>query len=122
MLPAPPAGGTLKPPSDFAASYDPSGDGTNLLVTSGTPRSSGLGSVRVYWNRGVCPKLAAVADLGGARVIDPATPGQSIRIDEQLPAAVEGGSRRVCVAAWSLGKDNAASAAVTAVFEAPAGA
>ena len=107
--PAPPAGGSLKPPSDFAASYDPSGDGTPLLVTFRNTTSSALGSVRVYWNRGACPKISVVADLGGARVIDPATPGQSIRIDDRLPAAVEGGSRRVCVAAWSLGKDNAVS-------------
>ena len=120
--PTPPPVGTLKPPSAFTASYDPSGDGTPLLVTFRNATSSGLGSVRVYWNRGACPKISAVSDLGGARVIDPATPGQSIRIDDQLPAVVEGGSRRVCVAAWSLGKDNSASAAVTVTFEPPAGA
>jgi hypothetical protein len=120
--PTTPSVGTLKPPSAFTARYDPSGDGTPLLVTFRNATSAGLGSVRVYWNRGACPKISAIADLGGARVIDPATPGQSIRIDDQLPAAVEGGSRRVCVAAWSLGKDNSASAAVTATFEPPAGA
>jgi hypothetical protein len=61
-----------------------------------------------------------VADLGGAHVIDPATPGQQIRIDDELPSAAPGGSRRVCVAAWSLGKHNSVSAAVTATFQLPA--
>jgi hypothetical protein len=117
--PKPPPGGTLKPPSDFKASYDPSGDGTSLVVTFRNTMSSLLRSVRVYWNLGTCPKISAVADLGGARVIDPATPGRQIRIDDELPSVAPGGSRRVCVAAWSLGKDSV-SAAVTTTFQLPA--
>jgi hypothetical protein len=116
----PPAGGALKPPSNFAARYDASGDGTPLLVTFRNTTSSLLGSVRVYWNLGSCPKISAVADLGGAHVIQPATPGQDVRIDDRLPSVVPGGSRRICVAAWSLGKNNSVSAAVTATVELPA--
>jgi hypothetical protein len=116
----PPPGGALKPPSDFAALYDSSGDGTPLLVTFRNTTSSLLRSVRVYWNLGTCPRITAVADLGGAKVIEPATPGQKVRIDDELPSVVPGGSRRVCVAAWSLAKNNSVSAAVTATFELPA--
>jgi hypothetical protein len=63
-----------------------------------------------------------VADLGGFHVVDPATRGQEVRIDDELPSVVPGGSRRVCVAAWSLGKGDSVSARVTATFDLPAGA
>jgi hypothetical protein len=119
--PKSPPGGALKPPSDFEAGYDPSGDGTPLLVTFRNTTSSLLASVRVYWNLGSCPKISAVADLGGFHIVDPATPGGNVRIDDELPSVARGGSRRVCVAAWSLGKDNSVSAGVTATFEIPAG-
>jgi hypothetical protein len=121
-VPKPPPGGVLKPPSNFAASYDPSGDGTPLLVTFRNTTSSLLRSVRVYWNLGSCPKISALADLGGFKVIDPATRGQEVRIDDELPSVVPGGSRRVCVAAWSLDKGDSPSAGVTATFELPASA
>jgi hypothetical protein len=118
---AAPPGGALKPPSELAARYDPSGDGTPLLVTFRNTTSSLLGSVRVYWNLGSCPRISALADLGGAHVVDPATPGQKVRIDDELPSVVPGGSRRVCVAAWSLGKDSSVSAGATATFDLPPG-
>jgi hypothetical protein len=118
--PKPPPGGSLAPPSDFKASYDPSGDGTPLLVTFRNTTSSVLRSVRVYWNLGRCPKITEASDLGGFRVIERATPGQRVHIDDELPSVVPGGSRRVCVAAWSLAKDNSVSAAVTSTFELPA--
>jgi hypothetical protein len=109
---------TLKPPSGFSARLDPSGDGTPLVVTFRNTTSSLLRSVHVSWNLGTCPTISAVGDLGGFRVLEPALPGSEVRIDEKLPF-VAGGSRHVCVAAWSLGKDGSVSAGVTATFELP---
>jgi hypothetical protein len=107
---------TLKPPSGFTARFDPSGDGTPLVVTFRNTTSSLLRSVRVSWNLGSCPTISAVGDLGGFRVLEPALPGSEVRIDEKLPLLASG-SRHVCVAAWSIGKDGSVSAGVTATFE-----
>jgi hypothetical protein len=111
--------GALKAPSSFTARFDPSGDGTPLLVTFRNTTSSLLQSVVVRWNLGSCPTISEVGDLGGARVLEPALPGSEVRIDDALPSVVPGGNRHVCVAAWSLGKDGSASAGVTSAFELP---
>lgn len=120
----PPPGGILKPPSNLAASYDPSGDGTPVVITFRNTTSSLLGSVRVYWKYGACPTMKANEELDGVHIIDPATPGEQVRLDTELPSLVpRSGERRVCVAAWSLDKNaSAVSAGVTATFDVPLGA
>jgi hypothetical protein len=110
--------GTLKPPSELAAVYDASGDGTPLVITFRNATSPLLQRVRVYWNRGSCPKISTVGDLAGARFINPATPGERVRIDDKIPS---GSAPFVCVAAWSHGKNDETSAAVTATVQLPPG-
>jgi Matrixin len=120
----PPWGGPLNPPSNLAASYDPSGDGTAVVITFRNTTSSLLGSVRVYWKYGACPTMKANEELDGVHIIDPATPREQVRIDTELPSLVpRRGERRVCVAAWSLDRNaSAVSAGVTATFDVPPGA
>ena len=112
-----------KPPSNLAASYDPSGDGTPVVITFRNTTSSLLGSVRVYWKYGACPTMKANEELDGVHIIDPATPGEQVRIDTELSSLVpRSGERRVCVAAWSLDRNaSAVSAGVTATFDVPPG-
>jgi hypothetical protein len=61
----PPRGGPLKPPSDFTATYDPSGDGTPVLITFRNTTSSLLGSVEVYWKQDKCPNSEADGEIAG---------------------------------------------------------
>lgn len=118
--PKPATGGPLKPPSNFAASYDASGDGTPVLITFRNTTSSLLSSVHVYWNDGECPKTEQDENMDGAHFVDPAKPGQEVRIDLGAPWFTPGGTERsICVAAWSLGKDGSKSSRVTATFAAP---
>ncbi len=116
----PPRGGPLKPPSNLAASYDPSGDGTPVSITFRNTTSSLLGSVHVYWKENVCPRSEDDGDVAGGHVVRPATPGQEVRIDSKLSWVPPGGGERlICVAAWSVGKDDAKSALVSTTFVAP---
>jgi hypothetical protein len=116
----PPTGGPLKPPADFAASYDASGDGTPVFFTFRNTTSSRLGSVHIYWNDGECPRTEQDENADGAHFVDPATPGQPVRVDIGAPwfkpATTE---RTFCVVAWSIGKDGSRSARITATFVAP---
>jgi hypothetical protein len=119
----PPPGGPLKPPSNLAVSYDPSGDGTPVVITFRNTTSSLLRSVSVYWKSGACP-IRANEELGGGRFIDPATPGEQVRIDTEFQSFLpRSGARRVCIAAESLHKSaSGVSAGVTATFDVPPGA
>jgi len=116
----PPRGGPLTPPSNFGANYDPSGDGTPVVITFRNTTSSLLGSVHVYWNDGPCPKSEKDENMVGAHFLDPATPGEQVRIDLGRPWFTPDSTERgFCVAAWSISKDNYKSARVTATFVAP---
>jgi hypothetical protein len=116
----PATGGPLKAPSNLAASYDPSGDGTPVLITFRNTTSSLLSSVHVYWSVGACPQTENDEAIEGAHFVEPAAPGQEVRIDLGppwfRPAPAE---RSICVAAWSLGKDGSKSARATTTFVAP---
>ena len=79
----PPRGGPLNP-SNLAASYDPSGDGTPVSITFRNTTSSLLGSVHVDWKENVCPRSEDDGDVAGGHVVRPATPGQEVRIDSKL--------------------------------------
>ena len=58
--------------------------------------------------------------MEGAHFVEPATPGQDVRIDLGSPWFTPGAvERRFCVAAWSIGKDNFRSTRVTTTFVAP---
>lgn len=118
--PKPATGGPLRPPSNFAAAYDPSGDGTPVSITFRNTTSSLLSSVHVYWNDGECPKTEQDQNMDGAHFVEPAKPGQEVRVDLGSPWFTPAPAERsICVAAWSLGKDGSKSARVTATFVAP---
>ena len=110
----PPPGGPLAPPSGLRVEHDPSGDETPLMITFRNTTSPQLQSVQVIWKVGACPASWDNEDIDGFHYVDPAIPGQEVRIDGELSAS--GTSRKVCIAAWSMAGDSA-SATVTATVD-----
>jgi hypothetical protein len=113
-------GDSLPPPSALKVAHDPSGDGTPLVITFRNTTSPRLDSVQVFWRLGACPASWDNVDIEGVHYVNPAVPGQEVRIDGELSPSAPGATRRVCVVAWSIAGDSA-SAPVTATVDVPPG-
>jgi hypothetical protein len=72
------------------------------------------------WTAGSCPADCETVSIEGVHYVDPAVPGEAVRIDDALSHPAEGPIRRLCVAAWSLAGDSA-SAPVTTTLDLPPG-